>query len=146
MKDLISDYKLKKSLEEEKKGMIDRKPTFPKRFTHEEMERRRQEELQLAKEKSIKLERKSRRKNSRQEVLKRLAPTAEVCAKRDRHRLLQSTRSRKTHEYTALELEETSRKLALKGAHRKPVALGARDLNVICGIRRATPTWRQGIQ
>mmetsp|Transcript_24638 Transcript_24638/g.36923 ORF Transcript_24638/g.36923 Transcript_24638/m.36923 type:complete len:510 (-) Transcript_24638:581-2110(-) len=145
MKELISEYKFKKLLEEEK-DEIDRQPTFSKRFTHEEMERRRQKEIRLAQEKNIKIEKKARQKYARQEELRRLAPTAEVNAKRDPRRLLQSTRSRKTQEYTALELEKSSRKLALQGAHRKPVALGARDLNVISGIRRATPTWRQGIQ
>jgi hypothetical protein len=143
IKRLVDEYRLKKHTEMNIDLDSCEKSQVQYIFSAAELEERRLRELEKAKQRYTKIEKKQREQNSRPQQLKVIAPIAEVSAVRDSHRLHTHTKSSVRKAHTTLELVSTMERTKVTSAHHQPVAFGARDLNVVGGMRRATPVWRQ---
>ena len=140
---------MKKALDEEA-SELEKATKFIKDpvFSFEEMERRRQRELETVKQRYLMIQQRKVDHNiskKQQRLRNKVAPIAEVLAQRDCNRLHLQTKSSNSKAYTAFELDKIAKDAKRSGAHQRPVALAGRDLKCNIGIRRAVPTWRKGI-
>ena len=143
IKQLITEYRLSKD-NEATENTTEEHSQNQAYLTPADLEARRKKELGIAKEKFLQAK-KSREGASRSKYLKNMAPIAEVSAKRDLYRLHKHTKCSANQAQSELERVAITKESDMVCAHSQPIALGARDLNVMNGIRRATPTWRKGI-
>ncbi|GMH81100.1 hypothetical protein TL16_g08825 [Triparma laevis f. inornata] len=143
----VNDYKAQKERDCERdkkiKSLSD-KTNAARRFSREEIENRREAEINSIKQKRLEKERAVRAKQFEAARLQSITKEKNDTIARDFNRLTGGTKASGARAYTNEELDDMDEHKKIRKAHDKPIFYNARDLQV-GGGRRGVPTWRGGI-